>query len=263
MSSPDLGHSHDEIGFTSRVADAAGKGPAADPALFEDLVVANRILFREGVVDGFGHVSARHDKNPERFLLARNMAPALVTRDDIVEFDLDGIPSNAAGRPVYLERFIHGEIYRARPDVMAVVHSHSHAVVPFGIVTGVPFRSVCHMSSFLGMNTPIFEIRDVVGDENDLLITNGKLGAALAETLGTGTCVLMRGHGSTVVGGTLREAVFRAVYTEVNAHLQSEAMRIGPVTYLSEGESRVATRTIATQINRAWDFWRMRAEGKV
>ena len=263
MCSPAHGQSPDEVGFTSRVSDHRNEGPAADPTLIEELVVANRILFREGVVDGFGHVSVRHDKRPDHFLLARNMAPALVTADDIVEFDLDGNPMNAQGRAVYLERFIHGEIFRARPDVVAVVHSHSHAVVPFGIVRGVPFRPVCHMSSFLPMCTPIFEIRDVCGEENDLLITNGKIGAALAECLGDATCVLMRGHGSTVVGSTLREAVFRAVYTEVNAHLQSEAMRIGPVTYLSEGEHRVATRTIATQINRAWDFWRMRAEGKI
>lgn len=262
MCSPAQGQP-EEIGFTSRVSDRADGGPAVDPVLIEELAIANRILFREGVVDGFGHVSVRHDKRSDHFLLARNMAPALVTPEDIVEFDLDGHPMNAAGRPVYLERFIHGEIYRARPDVMAVVHSHSPAVVPFGIVRGAAFRPVCHMSSFLPMCTPVFEIRDVVGEENDLLITNGKLGAALAASLGDQTCVLMRGHGSTVVGSSLREVVFRAVYTEVNARLQSEAMRIGPVTFLSEGEHRVATRTIATQINRAWDFWRMRAEGKI
>ena len=183
--------------------------------------------------------------------------------DDIVEFDFDGNPLNANGRAVYLERFIHGEIYRVRPDVMAVVHSHSPAVVPFGIVKTAKFRSVCHMSSFLPICTPVFEIRDTAGEENDLLISSRELGAALARSLGNETCVLMRGHGSTVVASNLREVVYRAVYTEVNARLQSEAMRMGEVTYLGEGELRTATRTIATQINRAWDFWRMRAEGKL
>ena len=251
------------LGFTSRVGDRASEGPAPDAALVEELAIANRILFREGVVDAFGHVSVRHDKRPDRFLLARNMAPAQVTPDDIVEFDLDGTPVNARGRSVYLERFIHAELFRARPEVMAVVHSHSPAVIPFGLVQGVPFRAVAHVSSFLGLDTPIFEIRDEAGEESDLLITNAKLGAALARKMGDRPAVLMRGHGSTVVGANLREAVFRAVYTESNAKLQAEAMRLGPVNYLCEGETVVATRNIATQIDRAWNFWRMRAEGQL
>ena len=254
----------DMAGFVSVVADRPGGGASqSSRTLIEDVALANRILFREGVVDAFGHVSVRCDHNPEHFLLARNMAPALVTPDDIVEFDFDGNPLNANGRAVYLERFIHGEIYRVRPDVMAVVHSHSPAVVPFGIVKTAKFRSVCHMSSFLPICTPVFEIRDTAGEENDLLISSRELGAALARSLGNETCVLMRGHGSTVVASNLREVVYRAVYTEVNARLQSEAMRMGEVTYLGEGELRTATRTIATQINRAWDFWRRRAEGKL
>ena len=251
-------------GFFSVVADKPGGGSSqASANLIEVLAIANRILFREGVVDGFGHVSVRSDADPSRYLLARNMAPALVTPDDIVEFDLDSQPLNANGRGVYLERFIHGEIYRRRPDVIAVVHSHSQAVVPFGIVKTAKFRAVCHMSSFLPICTPVFEIRDSEGEENDLLITSNKLGVALAEKLGDGSCVLMRGHGSTVVGSSVREAVFRAVYTEVNAKLQAEAMRMGEVTYLGEGELKKATKTIGSQINRAWDFWRMRAEGKI
>jgi HCOMODA/2-hydroxy-3-carboxy-muconic semialdehyde decarboxylase len=249
--------------FTSLVADKGDKGAPASRALVEELALANHILFREGVVDGFGHVSARHDAKPDRFLLARNMAPALVGPDDIVEFDLDGNPVNANGRPVYLERFIHAEVFRARPDVMAVVHSHSPAVVPFSVVKSSPLRPICHMSGFLGEEVPNFEIRDHAGDESDLLITNSRLGAALAKTLGGCNCALMRGHGSTVVAPTLREAVFRAVYTEVNARLQSEALRLGEPTYLTDGEARVSAGNIASQINRAWDFWRMRAEGKL
>ena len=208
-------------------------------------------------------MSVRHDARPDRFLLARNMAPALVSADDIVEFDFDGDPVNANGRTVYLERFIHGEIFRARPDVMAVVHSHSHSVVPFSISKKAKFLPVCHMSGFLGLDTPVFEIRDHAGDSSDMLITNSKLGAALAKTLGGCNCALMRGHGSTVVGPTLREAVFRAVYTEVNAKLQSEAMSLGEFIPLTEGEAVTSARNIASQVNRAWDFWVMRAQGKL
>ncbi len=254
----------DREGFYSVVADKPGGGASkASANLIEELAIAKRILYREGVVDGFGHVSVRSDADPNRYLLARNMAPALVTPDDIVEFDLDSTPLNANGRGVYLERFIHGEIYRRRPDVMAVVHSHSPAVVPFTVVKTMKFRSICHMSSFLPVCTPVFEIRDVAGEENDLLISSNALGGALADKLGNENCVLMRGHGSTVVGSNIREVVFRAVYTEVNARLTSEALRLGEPTYLSEGELRTATKSIGSQINRAWDFWRMRAEGKV
>lgn len=249
--------------FTSKVADRSDAGPRAERPLLEELAMANRILFREGVVDGFGHISVRHDKRPDRFLLARNMAPAMVTADDIVEFDFDGNPVNAAGRSVYLERFIHAEVFRARPDVMAVVHSHSPSVVPFSISRKAKFLPVCHMSGFLGMCTPVFEIRDHAGESSDLLISNSKLGAALAATLGKCDCALMRGHGSTVAGSTIREAVFRAVYTEVNAKLQSEAMSLGDFIPLTEGEAVTSARNIASQINRAWDFWVMRATGKL
>jgi HCOMODA/2-hydroxy-3-carboxy-muconic semialdehyde decarboxylase len=245
------------------VPDAKAELTPPDPALVEELAIANRILFQQGVVDAFGHISVRHDKRPDRYLLARNMAPRLVTPDDIVEFDLDSNPLTANGGAVYLERFIHGEIYRTRPDVIAVVHSHSPAVVPFGIVKSVAFRPVCHMSGFIGEATPIFEIRDVVGDSSDLLVRDHKLGAALAKTLGSGSVVLMRGHGSTAVGNSIRQVVYRAVYTEINARLQSEAMRLGPVTYLTPGEARTADVNVGTQINRAWDFWRMQAEGKI
>jgi HCOMODA/2-hydroxy-3-carboxy-muconic semialdehyde decarboxylase len=221
-----------------------------------ELVDANHILFDQGVVDGFGHVSVRHPERRDHFLLARSMAPALVTEKDVLEFDLDGNPVVPGSPPAYLERFIHGEIYRKRGDVMSVVHSHSPSVVPFSVVTGTKLRPVCHMCGFLSeKGAPIFEIRDFAGPGSDLLITSGKLGAALADTLSDGPAVLMRGHGSTVVGSTLRQAVFRAVYTEVGARLQMDAMRLGPVTYLTEEETIGTTRTISTQYDRSWLLW--------
>jgi HCOMODA/2-hydroxy-3-carboxy-muconic semialdehyde decarboxylase len=225
----------------------------------DDLVVANHILSHQGVVDAFGHVSLRHPDHPDRFLLARNMAPGLVTADDILEFDLDGTPLNAAGRRVYLERFIHGEIFRARPDVMAVVHSHSASVVPFSIVKSAPLRPVCHMCGFLGTGAGHFEIRDCGGPATDLLIRDAALGRALAQSLGSANVVLMRGHGSTVVGPTLKQAVYRAVYTEVNARLLSEALRLGPVEYLSAEEADAAL-AIEKEVERPWQFWKAAAE---
>jgi HCOMODA/2-hydroxy-3-carboxy-muconic semialdehyde decarboxylase len=226
---------------------------AADRALVDKLVLANRILYRQGVVDGFGHVSARHDQAPDHFLLARNMAPGLVRREDIVTFDLDGAALDAAGRRVYLERFIHGEIYRARPDVQAVVHSHSPNVIPFG-VTGTPLQPVFHMSGFLAEGSALFEIRDVAGD-TDMLISNGRLGVALAAALGSRSTVLMRGHGSTVVGASLEQAVYRAFYAEVNARLQTQARQLGEVTYLNANEAAKAAAINDTQLPRVWDLW--------
>jgi ribulose-5-phosphate 4-epimerase/fuculose-1-phosphate aldolase len=227
--------------------------PTPDPALVDKLVLANRILYNEGVVDGFGHVSVRHDKSPGHFLLARNMAPGLVRREDIVTFDLDGAALDAAGRRVYLERFIHGEIYRARPDVQAVVHSHSPSVIPFG-VTQQPLRPVFHMSGFLGEGAALFEIRKVAGD-TDMLVSNGRLGVALAAALGPRSTVLMRGHGSTVVAASLEQVVYRAIYAEVNAKLQLQAMMLGEVTYLNEHEAAKAAAINDTQLPRAWELW--------
>ena len=219
-----------------------------------ELVDANHILFDQGVVDGFGHVSMRHPVRPDHFLLARSMAPALVTEADVLEFDPNGVATE--GSPaVYLERFIHSEIYRTRPDVVSVVHSHSPAVVPFSVVSGTKLRPICHMCGFLGAAAPVFEIRDVAGPGSDLLIRDARLGAALAQSLGQSAAILMRGHGSTVVGGTLRQAVFRAVYTEVCARLQSEAIRLGPVTYLTEEEGEATARTNDAQIDRTWLLW--------
>ena len=229
---------------------------SVDPQLLEDLVHANHILFNEGVVDAFGHVSVRHDKRPDRFLLARNMAPALVRADDIQEFDLDSNVTTDDTRRVYLERFIHGEIYRARSDVAAVVHSHSPAVVPFSAVEGAKFRPVAHMCGFLGDGAARFEIRDFAGDATDLLVRSGALGVALAKTLGSGNVVLMRGHGSTVVGPTLKHAVYRAIYTEVNARLLTDALRLGAVEYLSAGEALATMKTNEGQLERPWALWK-------
>jgi HCOMODA/2-hydroxy-3-carboxy-muconic semialdehyde decarboxylase len=230
--------------------------------LIEDVVAANRILYDQGVVDGFGHISARHDKDPKRFLLARSMAPGLVTAADIMEFDLDGNPVDPQGRTPYLERFIHSEIFKAQPEVAAIVHSHSPAVIPFG-VAAAPLRPIYHMSSFLGFGVPVFEIRDAGGPATDMLIRTPQLGAALAKTLGSAPVALMRGHGNVVVGGSVREVVFRAVYTEVNARLEADALRLGQgqVTFLNDEEAKNSTATNRAQIGRAWDLWKAKALG--
>ena len=253
----------DAAPVSSVVADTKADTIAPDPRLVADLVTANHILYDQHVVDAFGHVSVRHDKRPERFLLARSMAPALVTAADIVEFDLDGSPLAAEGRPVYLERFIHSEIYRVRPDVLSIVHSHSHAVIPFGVVRSHKLRAIFHMSGFVGTETPIFEIRECVGDGSDLLIRNRELGASLARALGPKSVVLMRGHGATVTAPTLQEAVYRGVYVDVNARLQLKAIGLGAVNYLTEQEGRAAAVTNTSVIGRAWDLWKMKVEGKL
>ncbi|HEX3403975.1 MAG TPA: class II aldolase/adducin family protein [Acetobacteraceae bacterium] len=244
-----------------------GQGPApasagpADPALIDDLVAANRILYDQGVVDGFGHVSARHNKDPNRYLLARSMAPALVTVDDIMEYDLDSTPVDQRGRAVYLERFIHGEIYKLRPDVMAIVHSHSPAVLPYAN-TKVELRPMNHIAGFLGGGVPVFEIRDVAGPASNMLISNGTLGHALATTLGAHPVALMRGHGSVAAAQSVRHVTFRAIYTEVNARMESEALRLGDPMFLNEGEAAAAMKTNDGLVDRPWDLWKRRAMGK-
>jgi ribulose-5-phosphate 4-epimerase/fuculose-1-phosphate aldolase len=248
------------LGLVMTAVSAAAQSLTADPALIEDLVAANRILYDQRVVDGFGHVSVRHDKNPEHFLLARSMAPGLVTAADIMEFDRDGNAIDPKGRAVYLERFIHSEIYKAHSEIKAVVHSHSPAVIPFG-VTSVKLRPVFHLSSFLAGGVPVFEIREAGGAATDMLIRTPELGAALARTLGTAPVALMRGHGDVVVAPSLQEAVFRAVYTEVNARLEAEALQLGQgqVVFLNDAEAAKATATNAGVLVRAWDLWKARA----
>jgi ribulose-5-phosphate 4-epimerase/fuculose-1-phosphate aldolase len=233
----------------------------ADRGLVDDLVAANRILYDQGVVDGFGHVSVRHDKDPNRYLLSRSMAPALVTADDILEYDLDSNPVDPAGRTSYLERFIHGEIYKVRGDIIAVVHSHSPAVIPFADTT-VPLRPMNHIAGFLGGGAPVFEIRDSGGPATDMLIRNASLGHALAATLGGHSVVLMRGHGSVTVAQSVRHVVFRAVYTEVNARMQAEAMKLGTPTFLNKEEAAAAAKTNDALVDRPWALWKQRAMGK-
>jgi len=229
-----------------------------DPRLVEDLVVANRVLADLGVVDGFGHVSARHDKDPNRYLMARSLAPALVRAEDILEYDLDSAAIDPRGRALFLERFIHGEIYKARPDVKAVVHSHSPSLIPFG-ATAVRLQPIYHMSSFLGAGVPVFEIRDAAGPGSDLLVRDGRLGAALARILADKPVALMRGHGAVAVGNSVPQVVFRAYYAEMNARLQGEAMRLGTVTYLTAEEAEASARTNDGVLLRAWDLWKRKA----
>jgi ribulose-5-phosphate 4-epimerase/fuculose-1-phosphate aldolase len=242
-----------------RVNKPAGKSrvtklTSIDRQTIEDLVAANRILYAQSVLDGYGHVSARHDSNADRFWLSRSMAPGLVTADDIMEFDLTGEPIDAQGRSTYSERFIHSEIYRNRPDVKAIVHSHSPAVIPFG-VTSVPLKPIFHMSGFLGPGVPIFEIRETAGD-TDMLVRNPALGRALALRLDNKPAALMRGHGSVAVGISLPQAVFRAVYLEVNARLQSEAMRLGNINFLTSEEARLAAAGNDIHVLRPWMLWK-------
>ena len=218
------------VAAVSALGAAPVRGADTYASTVDDLVAANRILAQLNVVDGFGHVSARDPRDPTHYLLARSMAPALVTLADLQSRPLD---PNA--RTSYLERFIHGAIYAARPDVLAVVHSHTESVIPFAD-TGVPLRPMFHMASFLGTGVPIFEIRDAGGPATDMLVSNADLGAALARTLGNANVALMRGHGMVAVGTSIPEVVFRAYYTGEDARLEAEALRLGTPTYLNAGE---------------------------
>ncbi len=229
-----------------------------DEAL-QDLVAAYRILAAHGVIDAYGHVSLRSPRDPQHYFLARSVAPELVGLDDLIEYDLDSRPLDANGRDSVLERFIHGEIYRARPEVMCVVHNHSPTVVPFS-VTDVPMRALYHMASFIGDGLPNFEIREV-RKGTDLLIRDAVLGKSLASTLAHKPAALMRGHGAVVVGETLPRAVGRSVYLEQSARMQLQALLLagpgGKVTYLDEAE---VTASVARQdFYRAWPLWRAKA----
>jgi len=245
----------------ARLAAQAGPPSAgpADPKLVEDLVAANRILVDQGVLDGYGHVSVRHDRDPNRYVMSRSIAPELVTAADVMEYDLDNTAVDARGRTSYLERFIHGEIYKIRPDVKAVVHSHSPSVIPFG-ATGVPLRPLYHMSAFLAAGVPVFDIRAASGQMTDMLVRNPGLGQALAKALGSAPVALMRGHGNVIVGTGLPQVVFRSVYTEVNARLQAQALALsGNVTYLDPEEAKKAEASIAGTLGRPWELWKKKA----
>jgi len=234
---------------------------SASRALVDDLVAASRILAQHEVLDAYGHVSARSDRKPANFIMSRSLAPALVTAADLMELDADSEPLPGEKRKGFIERYIHGEIYRTRPEVMAVVHSHSPSVIPFG-VTRTKLRPIYHMGSFLYSGAPVFEIRNEARD-NDLLIRDNRLGKALAGTLGKCNCVLMRGHGMTVIGDSVSEAVFRAIYTEMNARLQLQATQLeGPIEFLSEEEGRRSMASNRGTLERPWELWKKGVSGR-
>lgn len=228
-------------------------------SLIEDLVASYRILAEHEVIDGYGHVSVRSADNPQRYFISRSLAPELVTEKDIVELDLDSNPVGGDTRALYLERFIHGEIYKVRPDVHAVVHNHSPSVIPFGVTT-MPLKPIFHMAAFVGLGIPNFEIRKVQKG-TDLLVRTPKLGKALARTLAAKPAALMRGHGSVVVGEDLQRAVGRSIYLEMSAKLQMQAMTIagprGKITWFDAAEVKASVPR--QDYARAWNLWRTKA----
>jgi ribulose-5-phosphate 4-epimerase/fuculose-1-phosphate aldolase len=229
----------------------------ASKELVDELVVANHILFQQKIVDAFGHISVRHDKEPDKYLMSRHLAPGLVTPEDIVTFDLDSNPRPDIGKRYYSERFIHGEIYKRRPDVVSVVHCHAPPLLPFG-VTKAKLQPIYHMSAFLGSGVPTFEIREA-GGMTDMLIRTPALGKALAEKLGDANVIMMRGHGATMVGPSIKAAVYRAIYSVQNAQIQLEAMRLGEVTYLAPEEAELYERYSGEVMNRPWALWEAEA----
>jgi len=250
------------LGFLLALGLLPGSAARSQPnltALIEDLVAANRILYRQGVVDGFGHISVRHPARADRFLMAASVAPGRVTKDDIMEFDLDGRPVDQRGRSIYSERFIHSEIYKARSDVNSVLHSHSPTVIPFS-VSQVPLRPVMNQAGFLHPDVPVFEMRRVAGSRS-LLVTNAELGKALAETLGNRPVALLRGHGNVVVGPSVRRVVARGIYTEVNARLLVQAITLGgPLVYIDAEEAKAGEAVRDRDesghgTDRIWQMW--------
>ena len=247
-----------DVGGGAQASPPSG-GPI-DPAILEELALASRILAARGVFDAFGHISRRHPTAPHRFLLSRSLAPALVTAEDLIEYDLESNPCDARGRNGFLERFIHGQIYRARPDVQAVVHSHSPSVIPFGLVR-TPMRAMYHNAAFIAEGVPVFDIRAKFG-ATDMLVGDNPKGVELARTLGAKCVCLMRAHGSVAVGPSLEVAVFRAVMTESNARLQSQAVALGgPIAALDEEEGRLADEINLKVVGRPWELWKREAGG--
>jgi len=237
---------------------SAGPAPAA---LIEDLIIANRILSDRGILDAFGHVSVRHPENPTRYLMARAIAPGTVTADDTMEFDLDSNPVDRRGRSMFIERFIHGEVYKLRADVDSVIHTHSMGVIPFSI-TKTPLRPVIHNASFLHVGVPVWEIREA-GGVTDMLVRNEALARSLAAMLGDRPVVLMRGHGNVVVGPNVRIATSRAVFTDENARMQSVAISFGgAVNYISSEEGALRDKN-PSDGSRSWDLWKAQALKKL
>lgn len=257
-------------GFGLILSPAAGADEKADhQALIDDLVAANHILYHHGVVDGFGHASVRSPGDPNHFYMAAAIAPGRVAISDIIELDLDGKIIGDQKRATYSERYIHAEIYRARRDVNAVIHTHSPTVIPFG-VTGVPLRPIMHTAVFLASGVPVFDTRDVPAAKNMLLVNSPAVGKALAAQLGMNAVILMRGHGDTVVAGDIRSAVSRAIYTEVDARLLLQAIALGqPIKYISPEEAEMLGATTASESrgashgnDRIWQMWIDEASGK-
>jgi ribulose-5-phosphate 4-epimerase/fuculose-1-phosphate aldolase len=237
--------------------------PAASQDLIDELVIANKILYRYGVVDGFGHISFRHDKDPNYYVMSHHLAPPLVAADDLVTFDLDSNPVVDPGKRFYSERFIHGEVYKQRPDVHSVVHSHALSLIPFA-ATKQKLRPMYHMSAFLGKGAPVYDQRKKAGITN-MLVRTPELGQALADKLGEAQVVLMRGHGATMVGATIRAAVYRAIYAMQNATAQMDAIKLGEgkVVYLDPAEAEAYEKYSGEVMHRPWNLWRAEALGEL
>jgi ribulose-5-phosphate 4-epimerase/fuculose-1-phosphate aldolase len=228
-----------------------------DRVVLEDLAAASRILVDQGVFDAAGHVSMRHPGHPDRFLMSRSLAPELVTADDIMEFTLECEAMDPRGRNPFIERFLHGGIYKRRADVMAVAHGHSAAVIPFGLVA-TPMRATYHNAAFLAAGVPVFDIRERFG-ATDIVISSAEKGAALAEALGDKAVLLLRAHGFVAVAPTLPSAVFRAIFTEVSARVQLQAAALGgPMAALDEEEGRKADAINLATVGRSWELWKKR-----
>jgi ribulose-5-phosphate 4-epimerase/fuculose-1-phosphate aldolase len=264
MKSPCLGISafavFASILFPQTVSSQVMAPPPSRQAVIAELVTANHILSNEGVIDAYGHVSVRDPSNPNFFFLSRNVAPGSVAATDVLPYDLDGNAIAAGNAASYSERYIHSEVYRARPDVMAIVHTHSQEIIPFS-VTGVPLQPIFHMAAFLGAGIPVFEPRDA-GSSGDLSVRSPQTGKALAGVLANKPGLLMRGHGAVLVGNNLHIAVARAYYLNANARLQQQAIQLGSgkVRYLDPDETVRASP--ADNYERAWAWWKDRLNGK-
>ena len=233
-------------------------------SLKEDLVIASRTCAEAGVIDAYGHVSARSESDPQRYFMSRAVAPELIVEGDLIEYDLDSRPVHAGSPAGYNERYIHGEIYKVRPDVMAIVHNHSHSVVPFSC-TPCKLRPIFHMSAFIGLGVPNWDIRDAM-DGSDMLVRNSVLGASLAATLGAHPAALMRGHGSVVVGAKIQIAVGRTIYLDHNAKMQYQAMMMmggsdAQVVYMDDAE--VAANVVWQEYVRSWDLWKTKWQARL
>lgn len=245
---------------TAPAAPPTSGGPV-DQTLIDDLVAANRILAAEGILDGWGHISVRHPKNPNRYLMSRNLAAELVTRADIMEYDLDSVPVDRKGRDLYSEPFIHGEILKARPDVNAVIHTHAPPLFPF-TASKVPMRPMYHRAAFVAQGIPNFDIKDGFG-MTDMLIRNRAHGAALAKVLGDKPAALMRSHGATVVAPSLPRLVGRSVFLVKNATAQMQAIALGgPLSYLENEEARLIEEREGYGLARQWEAWKRKVEIK-